>query len=776
MSVQLCHITGEDPSVFTIETGELRSVPKDRPGFPVGINGNYLWAGGSALTQAVKYFTAVPDTLYTLEAQIHGWVSSPPDEPSIGLRFINAFGHTIKEVFSPFQPAQAWKLESVSAKAPENAYRVGIVLRSVRRNGYDNDGYFDDIKLFSDKVFLLEAAFEFKAPLLLGDTLSPCAFELSQSFSIEASAYLGSLLNASFSFSQRLDVSAFYSSGVNRLTTSSLAIRWDKAIRTPLSKVIQWDTTTSTRVKTSIPWERSRFLTLHKRVSHNDTPRVFKKSRVTWDSAEAVNFNSHSKWKEHIKIRLGTVIPWEEAMLIASTQSIHSEYTRFFNHQKSIVWDKALSLPVYLQSISNKADDLTVYKRIPWEEAQKPPQGYSGNPFRPEPPDKPDPDKPIIVPLNFECLLYKDPLERLWLNFGEVGCRNYITPNQEVYFIVNDFLLFRVSDGVQIQALSARFGTDENSWCWSFNLTIPMRELEKVEPTPGGPIELEMHLNGVVWRFIVEGYEESENFAQPSLSIRAKSPTAYLDAPYAPTRTFNQSQAITTRQLAEAELTRPGLITGFELDWMLSDELGWLLPSDTWSFAELSPIAVINQIVQGSGGFLNSHNELRKLIVRPSYKVPPWEWGLTNPDKIIPRGLIKRRGKQWNEKPLYNGVYVSGERTGVNALVRRFGLGATFLAPPFSSPFITTQEAARVKGIHILSQGGKQSTDTLVLPFAPSLGLITPGMLLEVDNTGSNLSNWRGRVTGINFDINFDKSKGPTVNQTLTIERHYGGL
>ena len=112
----------------------------------------------------------------------------------------------------------------------------------------------------------------------------------------------------------------------------------------------------------------------------------------------------------------------------------------------------------------------------------------------------------------------------------------------------------------------------------------------------------------------------------------------------------------------------------------------------------------------------------------------------------------------------------------MTALVRRMNTLGDYQAQPFSGPFISHSIAARMKGLSILSEGGKQSSNSIVIPLEPTLGLITPGMLVEIDNTGSTSSNWRGMVRGVSIDASWDKSKGPTISKTLTIERHYGDL
>ena len=340
---------------------------------------------------------------------------------------------------------------------------------------------------------------------------------------------------------------------------------------------------------------------------------------------------------------------------------------------------------------------------------------------------------------------------------------------------MNSISLKRVSDNVPIDILGASVGIDNNSWCWSFGASIPYHHLDRVEPTSAGPVEVELEINGIVWRFLVEEYDEKKQFGKTDISIKGRSVTAYLESPYAPVRSFTQSTSLTSRQFAEAELTRAGLITGFTLDWQLIDALGWQMPANTWSYSDLTPIQVIQAIAQGAGGFVNSHPADKTLLVLPEYPEAPWDWASAAIAKSIPKTLIKNQNLRWTEKPLYNGVYVSGENTGVTDFIKRTGTDGAFQAPMFVSPMISDHAASRNKGKAILSAGGKQAQVGLELPMEPALGLLTPGMLIEVTNGGYGTeSAWRGLVRSTAISAAW--GNGLTVSQSIDLERHYGGL
>ncbi|MGV7507446.1 hypothetical protein PJN21_29585, partial [Mycobacterium kansasii] len=57
-------------------------------------------------------------------------------------------------------------------------------------------------------------------------------------------------------------------------------------------------------------------------------------------------------------------------------------------------------------------------------------------------------------------------------------------------------------------------------------------------------------------------------------------------------------------QLVQAELDRAN--SGTALDWKLIDDLGWIVPTKSLSYAELAPIDAIKQVVDAGGGFIYS--------------------------------------------------------------------------------------------------------------------------------------------------------------------------
>jgi hypothetical protein len=567
-------------------------------------------------------------------------------------------------------------------------------------------------------------------------------------------------------------ITALYASNVSRPVGIEQDMAWQPAAQEHDSSEGGWGYAQIDRQYTSVPWGLGQHLSNQLAERHGQLDRDRGFISVPWLQARRADAEAFDElFVDLARDRLFLKLPWQLAQ--ARSQMMADGFVQLypFKHNKVARWQEAAYLSRVEALAFNHGKDFAWWTKIPWEEGRKPPPGRE-LPYVP-------PVTPPYVPfynLNFRCkCTFPDPLNVL-LNFGLDPCPGSVeVPARKVYFIVNSISLKRVSDNVPVDILGASVGIDNNSWCWSFGASIPYHHLDRIEPTSSGPVEVELEINGIIWRFLVEEYDEKKQFGKTDISIKGRSVTAYLESPYAPVRSFTQSTSLTSRQFAEAELTRAGLITGFTLDWQLIDALGWQMPANTWSYSDLTPIQVIQAIAQGAGGFVNSHPSDKQLLVLPEYPAAAWEWASATIAKSIPKTLIKNQNLRWTEKPLYNGVYVSGENTGVTDFIKRAGTDGAFQAPMFVSPMISDHAASRSKGVAILSAGGKQAQVGLELPMEPTLGLLTPGMMIEVTNGGYGTETaWRGLVRSTAISAAW--GNGLTVSQSIDLERHYGGL
>jgi hypothetical protein len=562
-----------------------------------------------------------------------------------------------------------------------------------------------------------------------------------------------------------------YSNNVSRPLEHSPYFEWQTGRNNDIQSAQSWGLAESQREEKKVPWDIAIKLNTQYEEKHHVLDAHKLSIPVGWEQAAPLNkLDIRELFKELQRDRVWSSVNWEQGIPVDKFNGETFGQLTPLKKAIFIAWTKTEHLNILRRQKFNVAANHFSGFAIPWEE------GVHLSPGRELPYVNP-PVNPPYVPfynLNFLCKCKFPNWLNVNLNFGRNPCpEDNVVIDRKVYFIVNSLHIKRVSDNIQIEFNSVSVGIDKDSWCWAFSGSIPYTEFDKVEPSASGPVEIEVEINGLLWRVLIEKYGKKEVFAKTDIQVTGRSVTAYLENPYAPVRSFNQSTAIQSRQFAENELTRAGLITGFSLDWQLIDPLGWLMPANTWSYNDLTPIQVIQNIAQGAGGFVNSHPVQKQLTIMPDYPAPFWEWDAITANKVIPESLIKARSLDWNEKPAYNGVYVSGENTGVTALVKRTGTAGDFQAPMFVNPMISHTSAARNKGISLLSAGGKQARIGLDLPMESSLGLVTPGMLIQVQPSG-NGTGWKGLARSTNISAAW--GQGLTVNQSIELERHYGGL
>lgn len=340
-----------------------------------------------------------------------------------------------------------------------------------------------------------------------------------------------------------------------------------------------------------------------------------------------------------------------------------------------------------------------------------------------------------------------------------------VVPVRKVYFVSNAVTMVRLPERTPLPVRSVEISVDAESWSWGFSAGLAASALPAVEPTADGPIEIEVTVNGVVWVLLVEGYALRREFGRDSLTIRGRSQSAYLAAPYAPARSWTPTAFYTARQLADAELARDGLATGFTLNWALPD---WLVSAGAWSYQALTPVEALGRIVGAVGGCLLPHPSARTLTAGSRYPTAPWEWAGSTPAVSLPLDAVNTLDLRWQEKPTFNAVYVAGERQGMIGHVVRSGTAGDRVAPMVVDGLITHADAARERGRTILADTGKQALVTLELPLLAETGLLDPGLLITV---GEGAASWRGLVRATRIAAAWNDSL--IVRQTIEVERHY---
>lgn len=342
--------------------------------------------------------------------------------------------------------------------------------------------------------------------------------------------------------------------------------------------------------------------------------------------------------------------------------------------------------------------------------------------------------------------------------------------NKGVIFVTNSVSLTRSDDGREIKLLGFSVGIDSNSYCWTFSATVPLSELSKVDTAREQQIGVDFVCNGNLWRFVLDSCDDSISFGESSLTIKGKSRAMLLAHPYATQRGFKFDTAMSARQIADAELNRNGVPSGFTLDWQLAGVNGWNIPANTYSYTGKTPINSLQWIAEAAGGFINADMSADVLHVLAHYPTPSWEWAAQTPSINLPMSLITSRSRGRTNKPAYNGVTIYGENdNGIGALIKRTGTSGGYQPPMVTSDLMTDTAAAISRGKMILSDTGDIGNIGISMPLVADVGVLKPSTLIGVNDGES----WVGMVRGTTITGRLSSNRALEIDQSVDVERHF---
>lgn len=477
--------------------------------------------------------------------------------------------------------------------------------------------------------------------------------------------------------------------------------------------------------------------------------------RFVFDECSQLSSDYELVWQENEKRFISRCIVFDESeKLLINRQTSWDEMIRkrkkiTFSHEVATVFEKRFMF------MHDKGLELVTTDSIPWDVAQAVYYRKSSvDPIEPQP----KPEYVGSTDLNFVCLCHdKDP-HNLILNFGADECLPNLAP-VDWWYIVNEIKVTRLDNGQEIQIYSGDYSTDRSSWSWSYNLSIPFYEKVKTEPIDGKPVILKIMINGNEHRMLLENISRSRQFGKETYKLSGRSPTALLDAPYSPTRSFTQENERSSVQLVQAELDRVN--SNIVLNWGLIDALGWILPPESLSYSNLTPIAAIKLIVDAAGGFIYSEPANNTLTIKPRYKKTWWDSiAIDEYDRVIPESIVTDQSTNYEPYPDYNGVFLTNDRNGDTGQVKRIGTAGDVLQESINSPLLTSTTVMHSKGREVLAKAGLVENHSLLMPVTQEIGLCLPGELVAFNG------DWWGIVDGVSGSFTHK-----LVNQTVSIER-----
>lgn len=403
------------------------------------------------------------------------------------------------------------------------------------------------------------------------------------------------------------------------------------------------------------------------------------------------------------------------------------------------------------------------FASMPWQLAGQARNGKSAWP-------PVQPEGPTVYPRDGHLLFECPPLTGfpVHLVFGPRACylpagptATVVVPLLRTYVTINSISLRRVDGDLAIPTYAFQMSLDVDSWTWSWSASVPADVLPLVQPGSNGePVEVEVLVNDVPYRLYAESIVSQRQFGQARIAVKGRGKAAMLDAPYAPVRNHGNAAPRTAQQLMLDVLTINGVGIGWAVDWGLTD---WLVPGNTWTHQGAYIGAVLN-IAQAAGGYVQPHDTAQTLRILPRYPAAPWDWAAITPDFELPAAVVAVEGIDWARKADYNRVFVSGMSNGVLGQITRAGTAGESVAPMVTDALITHADAARQRGVAILSDTGNQARVTLTLPVLAQTGLIKPGQFVRYLD---------GRQTRLGLvRSNSLAWSRPKLRQTISVETH----
>ncbi|MDO6786041.1 hypothetical protein Q4589_00405 [Cobetia marina] len=600
-------------------------------------------------------------------------------------------------------------------------------------------------------VATVRAQLELIQSLSLEATTPPVSAEIRLEHGIDIS------LVATLGAPAVVDVALTREINVFRGPADNAASRFENAVPLEAQGSTRWEQPARPRSATASGFEQGATLAASQGGQWSARPRTDAISGSRWEQAERVlGALTGSAWLSLPRARRSTRPAWEQGQGIAAARSSGYQHPPRNDARRRSRYEEARTLePVTMdvpyQQGRTAGDDW----RVPWEQARRPPLGID------LPPDPPEP--PVLEPVEGSTTLqfcHAMPSAPWVLQFG-LTCEipTPTIPVKRLYIVQNSARLVRLSDGLELPATQMTLSIDADSWAWSFSAGLAGRDAQALMTgTDGQPVEVMAEINGEQWRCLADGWRRSESWQSHSVTISGRSLVAYLGAPYATARSHTEDSQATASQLARAELPE-----GWSLDWRMTD---WVVPAGAWSYDSLAPIDAISRIAQAAGGYVQAHQQDQTIIVAPRFEAAPWRWAESEVDLAVPRDIITQLGSDQQPGDARNAVWLHGDTGGIQAQIIRQGTAGDQLAPTVVDALITDQAPAQSRGIAELAATLRQSTESLQMPLAASLGgLLLPGMMIECDG-------WRGVSRGVSVSATL-QGRALSVRQSIELQRFY---
>lgn len=647
------------------------------------------------------------------------------------------FGDDVTAVIDTVLDAEfSFEVTAVYADSGANTAVIDTVL--------DTEFNFEVTAVFSENTdvtghinTVLDTSFSFEVEAVFSENLCTIDTVLDTEFQFEAKALfdINHLVGVSYGLDMR------YQKAIACLSTTE--IPWAKPVLRVSNEALFYEQGLVISNQANIQYEQAGSLTRAIRSLHKQATGLSLDAYVIWEEGDKRFIHQCYVHEESVKLRHNRQTFWQEMIRLRKTVTYSHEVAQVSEQCFSFEWDKGLKI--------------VTHSALPWDKAKA--IHYRKHPVLPWP--KPEiPKYGGSTDLNFICLCHDVDSHNVVLNFGADDCIPAL-PKRNWWYIVNTLTAERLDTGEKIQVMDGTYSTSRSQWCWTYSITVAHTEKEKLQPVNGQPVILKVMINGFEHHILLENPEETRRFASVLYTYPGRSVTALNSDKYGPLRSFIQDNERTSVQLVQSELDRAN--SGTSLDWKLIDNLGWIVPIESLSYAELAPIDAIKQVVDAGGGFIYSQKAGNTLTILPRYQKGYWDaMTVEDYDILLPESLVMQQNIKKNDEYIadFNAITVVNSRSGESLKVQQRGTSGDVPLESVTGPLFNVVSGASY-GKNALVKANIQELHTFSdIPISQGIGEMLPGKTIAFNGQ------WWGVIDSVSGSFSHEK-----VNETITVER-----
>ncbi|WP_180160510.1 hypothetical protein [Acinetobacter sp. YH12054] len=608
----------------------------------------------------------------------------------------------------------------------------------------DTEFSFEVVAVFSENTdvigqidAVLDTSFSFEIEAVFVENLCIIDAVLDTEFQFEVIALfdINHLVGVSYGFDMR------YQKAIACLSTTE--IPWAKPILRVSNEALFYDQGLVISNQTNIQYEQAGSLTQAIRSLHEQATGLSSDAYIVWEEGDKRFIHQRYLHQETIKLRHNRETVWQEMIRRRKTFTYSHEVAQVFEKRFSFEWGKSLE-------IITKSD-------LPWDKAKA--IHYRKHPVLPWP--KPElPKYEGSTDLNFICLCHDVDSHNVVLNFGADDCIPAL-PKRNWWYIVNVLTAERLDTGEKIKVMDGTYSTSRSQWCWTYSITVAHTEKDKLQPINDLPVILKLMINGFEHHVLLETETETIKFANKSYTYDGRSVTALNAADYAAKRSFIQDNERTSVQLVQAEIDRAQ--SGTELDWKLIDDVGWIVPVESLSYAELAPMDAIKQVVEAGGGFIYSQKSGNTLSILTRYKKGYWDaMTVDDYDILISQSIVIQQTIEQNKDYIadYNAINVVNSRSGDSLTVKQRNTAGDIPLEAVTGPMFDVVSGASFGKMELIKANIQEFHTLSGLPVSQEIGEMLPGKTVAFHGQ------WWGIIDSVSGSFNHGK-----VTESIKVER-----